>query len=357
MSGDVPNKSDYLRAKTRHRVILTMGIVACAVIGLVSLGVDQYGLTLSDIFRIIGDRMEYGVPSQDDYRVYIEDYLVFNSFIPRMVGVITVGAILAVGGVVMQSTIRNPLADPYTTGISSGALLGVSLFLILDVALIPLSGDVGLAVNAFVFSLIPCSIIIGFSMFRKTTPALIVLIGIATSLLFSAVIAVINYTAAPDDLSKVYEWGIGTMATMGSTAVPFLIVSMMGIIIVMMLFARRINVVSVDDNFARSLGVDATRIRIVCLVMVSLFTSIAVSFVGTIGFIGLVVPHFARMFVGSDNRKLIPMSAVMGALILMLADCLARSLITGGLPVGLITSIIGGPVLLFLLIRMNKSAW
>lgn len=355
---DTCDAEAYKKARKKRIIAFFVVLVSMVIAAILSLEVNQYGMSLGEIFNVISIHINGNVPLRsEDYTGYIKDLMVFDMYIPRAIGCVTIGAILATGGAVMQSIIRNPLADSYTTGISSGALLGVCLFIFYGISFFSLDGEFGKITNAFICSMIPCSLILFFSMFRKTTASMIVLVGIAVSFFISAIITFMNYVASPDQLEEVYEWSIGTLNMIEPISSYYLIPTAIVMVILMTYFGNLINITAMNDNLGMTLGVKSIRVRIISLVLVSLFTTMAVCFVGTIGFIGLVIPHVARMFVGSNCRILIPTSALLGAIILLGADCLARLLMPGGMPVGLITSMIGGPVMLFLLLRMRKDAW
>lgn len=248
------------------------------------------------------------------------------------------------------------MTDAYTTGISSGAMLGVTVYIVLGFSIVDVSYNWNMVVNAFVFSLIPCAGIILVSAFRRITSTMMILIGIGMMYLFSAVTTLIKFTANPDDIETIYEWGVGTLANMSASSMPFLIGSTLVLFIGSMLLAGSITVMSSDDDLTHSLGVDPLRLKVISFVLVSVCTAVAVCFSGTIGFVGLVIPHIARRIVGSNCKYLIPCSAVLGSLLLVSADFLAKQLIIGGLPVGVVTALIGSPVLLYFLTKKLRDS-
>ena len=350
------DKQDYYR-KNRLKIIgILILLVVTAVIGVYSISVTQYYIPFFKAIDILIDHLNHVEPT--NYTEWIEDRLVCEKLVPRAIGGIAVGAILGVCGTIMQSTIRNPLADPYTTGISSGALLGVTLFTIFDISVIPVNDtDLGLIVSAFMFALIPCAIILGISLFKSITSNTMILIGIAVMYVFNAISTLFRYTATDDDVASIYAWAVGSLGKIDWTAVFILVIVFVLIFAFGVIYARKINILSADDRLCKSLGINPSKSRILCLILVAIATAAAVCFVGTIGFVGLVAPHIARIFIGSDNRYLIPASAVVGGCILIAADTYARVATFTGLPVGVITSLIGGPIFLLILLRQRKSAW
>ena len=156
---------------------------------------------------------------------------------------------------------------------------------------------------------------------------------------------------------KIYRWSLGSIAWLDSDSWIILIPSTVIMLIIFMYMSKLVNIASVDDKFATSLGVNSPRTRMICLFIVSVFTSITVSYAGTIGFVGLIIPNVARRVVSSDTRILLPFSAILGGLFLLFSDCIARSVRLGGISVGIITALIGGPVMLYILIKMKKNCW
>jgi iron complex transport system permease protein/cobaltochelatase CobN len=345
-------KDDY-RRKMRLSSIM---IVITAAVAMFSICVSIYPISLMEAYRIICDHLNHIEPTT--YVERLKDSIVWDGFVPRAIAGVLIGAILAVGGTVMQTIIKNPLTDSYTTGISSGALFGVTVFLILGFSIVPgLSGDLGMIVNAFVFALVPAAIIILFSFFRKVTPTVMVLIGIAVMYIFTATTTLLKYVCTEEDLATIYAWSVGTLGKATWDSIPYLLGAFILTFAAMMVQSRALNVMSANDNVALTLGIGPLRIRLVCMLVISLTTAVAVCFTGTIGFVGLVSPHIARIMVGSNERYLIPSSATVGAFMLIASDCLARVVGNTGVPVGVVTALVGGPVFLLILLRQRKSAW
>ena len=330
-------------------------VVAAALTALISVSVSKYHIGTFEALGIISNHLN-GIEPQT-YEEVLKNHIVWEKNVPRAIAGVAVGAILAVGGAVIQTIIRNPITDSYTTGISSGALFGVTIYVILGISILPLAGNTAMIINAFLFALIPAAVVITISIFKKTTPTMMVLIGVAVMYLFTAFTTMLKFSADPDQLEEIYRWNVGTLGEMTWTGVPATVAGMIVILILMMIFSKSFNVMVAGDNAASSLGVNANRVRIFSLIVVSLVTAAAVCFTGTIGFVGLVAPHLSRMFVGSDTKYLIPCSAAAGALMLCASDCLSRVIAPVDLPVGVITALIGSPLFLYFLFRRNKNAW
>lgn len=318
---------------------------------MLTLGFGVYKISLLDSLvtffnHILGNEVN---PEQNHY--------IWDIRLPRALGALITGAGLAVAGAVMQNDFHNPLAEPYTMGISSGAFLGAILAIAFGISLIPLGNLDGAVGNAFIFSLFPLAIILIVSKFRKLTPIAMILTGIAIMFLFSSMCQVILVTSPSETLADAYNWRVGSLNKIRwDSLAPMAIFVGIGIILIMCL-SKQLDVMYAGDRSAQTMGVNANRLRIVSLIIVSLMTAAVVSYTGTIGFIGLVGPHVARIFVGSTNRFLIPASATFGSAFVIFADTIAKVTGVSGLPVGVICSLIGGPLFLYILIKQRKNAW
>ncbi len=351
--------AQYRRKEHRRLLYIVVFIAICVVVAFYSLSVSKFGVTMDDVFNSLVNHLTGNAPQRgtgEQYYIWMLDKVIMDDNMPRAVGGIAVGATLAICGAMMQSITRNPLTDPYTIGISSAALFGVALSLCYGVCVIPVfGGDSAAIVNAFVFALIPATVIIFVSTFKKMSSTMMVLIGIGMMYMFSAFTTFMKFNAEAETLHEIYAWSLGTLSkTDGSTILPlvtaFVLILLFGIVT-----ANKINVMSTGDNMCKSLGVNPTRLRIVCFLVMSVATAVCVCYTGSIGFVGLVAPHIARLFVGSDNKILIPTSAVLGALMVVVSDIIVR-LIPGGLPVGTITALIGSPLFIYFLYRQRKNA-
>lgn len=346
-------KQDYYRASRMKWLFVAFCAVAIVIALVFSLSIGFYDLSFSDCYRILFDHITGNITNEYD------DDIVWNTRLPIGLFAIIVGAVLAMGGAVMQSLLRNPLADPYTMGVSSGALLGASIAIIMGDVLMPsLDTQWTRITMAFMFSLIPVTVILMFSFRRNVTPTKIILIGIAMMYIFSAVVSLIMITSSEETLSEIYSWRVGTLALTKWETIPIPLAICIPCAVVLMMFNRSINVMMSGTNSAHSLGVNPKKTILISTCLVSLMTASVVSFTGTIGFVGLVGPHLARLFVGSDTKHLLPASAFFGGLFLLLANCVARVSGEYGLPVGVVSAIIGCPLFIIILIKMRrKSAW
>lgn len=342
--------ADYRRYQYRKWVFIALCILVTAVVAAFAITVGAYDLSIVQVYSIIFDHITGNITDTD------MDYIVVTLRSPRVVVAIIAGIALAVAGVVMQSTLLNPLADPYTTGISSGASFGATMAMTLGITVA--SGQYAIVLNAFLFSLIPMVAILTVARIKHASPTTMIMAGIAIMYVFNACTTVMMLWADPNDMDAVYEWQVGSVSKNTWDEIPLMLVITVVGTVIMQLLSRKLNVLSTGDESARSLGMNVDQMRTVNLLVVSLMSAAIVSFTGMIGFVGLVAPHIARLFVGPDNRFLIPASAALGAALLVCADLLGRTVIAPSvLPVGVIMSFIGGPMFLWLMLRKRSRMW
>ncbi len=346
---------DHYHSINRRRILIVILLsVLCFVGAILSLGVGLYDISMIDSYitffhHIIGD-----VVNEKD------DLIIYRVRLPRALAAVLVGAVLAIGGSVMQNATNNPLAEPYTMGISSAALLGATFSIAMEFSIIPgVSGQYMTIVNAFIMALIPVAVILVISSFRKLTAVGIILIGIALMYMFGSISQYIMVTSSAESLADIYTWRVGSLGRLEDhfDRLGIMAAITIPISIILMLCSRKLDMMYAGDRNAKSMGLNVKSFRIFVMTLVSLTTAAIVSFTGTIGFVGLVGPHIARVFVGSNNRYLLPCSAAFGAMFLVFADAIAKISGGGGLPVGVISSAIGGPLFLYILVKYNKKVW
>lgn len=332
-------------------------IIVCIALIIVTIGyaltVGDYPIDFWDCYKVIWHHIMGDVPEE----LALQDSIIFSLRMPRIEVAILAGATLAVAGVVMQSTLMNPLADSYTTGVSSGASLGATLSVVLGFSIFNVS-QYGTILNAFVFSLIPMLVIVGISRLKNASPTTMIMGGIAVMYLFNAFTTVFSLMADPDKLSELYKWSVGSLGFAGASDIPIIAAIVIPVMIVMMLMTHRLNALASGDESAKALGIDAEKLRRMCLILVALMTAAVVSFTGLIGFVGLVAPHIVRIFIGADNRYLLPASAVFGALLLIVSDLVGRTVMAPAiLQVGVVMAFLGGPLFLWLILRKKSNVW
>ncbi len=268
---------------------------------------------------------------------------------PRVLFAGTVGAVLSVAGVVFQALLRNPLADPYILGISGGAAVGAIVGILLGAAAVPF-GVSGLAFAGALATLLVIVAVAGSG--RGIRSHTLLLVGVVVNAFFNAVIMFLLAVSDAGDLHSIMFWLMGDLSLARGRDILTVGAALLAGFVVISLYARPLNVIVTGEETARSLGVDPETAKKVLLVSTSLMTGLAVSVSGTIGFVGLMVPHLMRMAFGPDHRLLLPASLFFGAAFLVLADTIARTALAPmELPVGVVTALCGAPYFIYLLRR------
>ena len=339
-------------------------IAICSVGALLLLGYSIYiggtDIEFTRIYELIWNHItghKYPIGSDD----FIDDYVVWKLRLPRAIMAIIAGAGLAVGGAVMQSVMKNPLADPYTTGISSGACFGMAVAIILGIEIGSgtIFADMGGVLNAFLFAVIPMMIIIALNQKIGASPTTLILAGVAISYIFNSLTTLLMMMSDVETLASVYRWQIGSLGNnLSWDSIPLVLFCTVAGSIVLMFLSAKLNILTLGDASAKSLGMNADMMRVVCLFIVSIMVASVVCYCGIIGFIGLIVPHMIRILIDSDNRFVLPASMALGAIFLLSADIIARLLSPiDAIPVGVILSFVGSPIFLYLIIRQKREVW
>lgn len=276
-----------------------------------------------------------------------ESIIISQIRLPRIILAALVGSALAVAGAAMQGLFKNPMADPYVIGISSGAAFGASIAIVVHLSV---------PVFAFLFAAGTAFLVYNIAKKNGRVPVeTLLLSGIAVAAFFSAMTSLVMYLAG-EDLHQIVFWLMGGLwgSDWGkvTVAAPFIFLGTIGIFV----FSRDLNAMLLGEEHAQHLGIEVENVKKILLVLVSLITGIAVAVSGIIGFVGLIIPHIARLVVGPDHRILIPVSALIGAISLVWADTLARTIISPTeLPVGIITAFFGAPFFIYLLRRKRGN--
>ncbi|MBQ7979460.1 MAG: iron ABC transporter permease [Candidatus Methanomethylophilaceae archaeon] len=349
---DVSHMYSEYRASRAKKILAIIVLIAVLLLASIyGLSVGSYPIDFIDVYNIVIDHLLH----LDDPLSSTDERVVWNTRMPRLMFAIVAGAGLAVAGAAMQSMMKNPLADPYTTGISSGASFGAVIAIAFGISIG--STSAGTTILAFFFALVPATVILLLSTFKKTTPSMMILAGLSVMYIFNAMTQYIMLVVDSETMEAAYQWTIGTLSKSSWSTLPImLIVVVLGSFAILSM-TKYLNAMNSGDNYAKTVGVDVKRIRIIILVLVSVIAAAIVSFTGIIGFVGLVAPHITRIFLGSDNKLLIPGSLLVGAVVLVVCDIVAKLFTTTALPIGIVTAFIGGPMFLFLIIRQKKEVW
>ena len=326
--------------------LLLGGVVASAVLGQLPVSPAEVG---GSLLRALGIQNEWA-PSDS----IVESTLWVVRF-PRIAMALVVGAALAVAGAVMQAIFGNPLAEPGVVGVSSGAALGAAIAIVVGISAL---GDGAIALFAFVGGLLATLLVYFVSRANgRTEVVTLLLTGIAVNAFAGAGLAFLLFIADSGSREQIVFWQLGSLnGSRWSEVLIVALVTAVGLTAAIVL-ARPFDLLALGERNARHLGVNVERLRIVSIVIVALLTGVAVAFVGIIAFVGLVVPHAMRMAIGPAHRPLIVASAIGGGVLLVLSDLLARSVVAGGdLPIGLLTSLVGGPFFFYLLFRQRRQS-
>ncbi len=284
--------------------------------------------------------------------------IVWELRMPVILMGLLVGIALGTAGTVMQTILNNPLASPYTLGLSGGAGFGAALAIAFGIGIPYVGYSFLIAVNAFFFSLLVCLLIYLISRLKGATSATMVLTGIALMYLFSSLVSLTQYFVSDQVLQEIVFWLFGSLskATWAGVYTVFAVVLVVCPLITMN--AWKLTALRLGDKSAEGLGIDVKKLRLRLMVYISLLTGVAVCFTGVIGFIGLVSPHMARMIVGEDHRYLLPGSCLIGAILLISSNTVGKIIIAPFiLPVGIVTSFIGVPFFLYLILSKRREFW
>ncbi|HBF31845.1 iron ABC transporter permease [Rhizobium sp.] len=342
-------REQYRALSAKRTLILASLLVALCVSVAVDMALGPARYTLSQVLAAIFS------PESVSNQIRV---VIWDIRMPIAMMAVTVGACLSLAGAQMQTILANPLASPFTLGISAAAGFGAALALVGGVAVFPVAIEFMVPINAFLMAMLASLFIYGVSTMRGVTVETIVLLGIALVFTFNALLSLLEYLASEQALAAVVFWTMGSL-----TKATWMKVAVTGAVLVLCvpLFARRawaLTALRLGDEKAASLGVNVRRLRLETMMLVSLLAAIPVSFVGTIGFIGLVGPHIARMLVGEDQRYFLPGSVICGALLLSVTSVVSKMLIPGAiLPIGVITALVGVPFFFSLIFTNRRRAW
>jgi len=345
----VVQRETYRRLVLRKRLILAglVALLSCSVLLDLALGPASYSFS-----EVLGALFS---PDSASPQVRV---VMWDIRLPVALMAVAVGAALSLAGAQMQTILNNPLASPFTLGISAAAGFGAALGLAFGVALFPLAAQFMVPLNAFIMAMLSALLIHFLSMRRGVTAETIVLLGIALVFTFNALLALVQFFATEQAVAAVVFW---TMGSLTKATWPKLGVICLVIFITLPIFAKRawaLTALRLGDDKAASFGINVRRLRFQTLIMVSLLASFPVAFVGTIGFIGLVGPHIARLLIGEDQRFFLPASLLTGSLILSASSVVSKTLIPGAIfPIGVVTSLIGVPFFISLILGGKKNAW
>ena len=345
----------YRKKKRTKALILLTLLIALLLISFFSIFIGVSNMSFTDGIKAI---LKQGTNSQNR--------IMWNIRIPRIIGAIISGAGLSVAGLIMQSTLGNSMASPSTLGVSNAAVFGANLSIIVFAGGYLLTGNninqyttginpFATSLFALLFSILSILLVLGLCNLKSFSPNVVVLAGIAIGSIWTAATTILQFYATDVGLSAAVIWSFGDLGRL--TYLDDLI--MLIVVIVasgyFLLMSWKYNALLSGDNVAKTIGVNVNLLRFISLFLASLITAVCVSFIGIIGFVGIICPHIMKRIVGQDHRYLIPASLLSGSILLVLADTLSRSIGNGSaLPVGAITSLIGAPFFLYIIFSRKE---
>ncbi|MFW6004295.1 MAG: FecCD family ABC transporter permease [Halodesulfurarchaeum sp.] len=339
----------YVGLRTRRLLVLFGGVLVLAVVAVHALLVGSIELPLSTVIEALGGS---AAP--------MAERVVWQVRLPRILGGALAGAGLAYVGTAMQSILRNPLGAPYTLGISQAAAFGAALSITvtgIESAGGSVFGPYLTTGTAFLVALSSTSVILLLIRFKNASPETLILTGVALGAVFNAGITVIQYLASDTEVAAIVYWTFGDLGRLTWTTVAVMGVGVVASAGYFSFHAWQYTVLDAGDETAASLGIAVERLRVIGMIVGAFATAIVISFVGIIGFVGLVAPHIARKVVGTDERVLLPASGLVGAILLVGADTVARTAFDPlTLPVGVLTAFLGAPLFVYLVIA-GREHW
>lgn len=343
------------QVKLKRKKYIVIGVIlfiALIGIALVSISLGKAEIPIKDIIKIIVGKITLNPGLYSHIKPY-KAAIVWDIRLPRILIGVIVGTGLAVAGTVFQSLLMNPLADPYTIGVSTGAAFGASLIIYINLFI----SSVQIAITPFAFLGAFITLLLVLKIANRggiINSSNLIISGIIVSSILSAGISFLK-NAAGEQVSAIIFWLMGSLASRTwahvMIAYPIIIVA----ILVCVYYSDDLNLLCLGEKDAKGLGVDIDKMRRIFLIMGAMITAVCVSVSGIIGFIGLIIPHLLRFSVTSDNRSLIPLSGLMGGVILVLADNISRVMFTTEVPVGVLTTLLGGPFFIYIFIKRNKQ--
>lgn len=349
-ASDSPALTAYSRVVRKRLQIIILLCALAALTLLFDISTGPASLPIADVWNALTR------PSQADASTAI---IVWQVRLPTALMALLVGMALSLAGAEMQTILDNPLASPFTLGVSAAASLGAALVIILGIGIPFLPSSLLLTGNAFIFALGSVLLLQFMTRRGRGGPAMLVLFGIALVFTFQALLALVQFIASADALQQLVFWGMGSLARSNWMTISTLATVVACVLPFSLMASWRLTALRLGEERARSYGIDVSRLRFFSLFRISLLAATAVAFTGTIGFVGLVGPHIARMLIGEDHRFLLPASALTGATMMSAASIASKVLVPGLLlPVGIVTSLVGLPAFFLLLIRQaNRQEW
>lgn len=334
----------FSRRRARRIALLVLLTIALLLSVFISIIVGQYHIEISQVFSILFEGRG---------KVGAAESVVWNIRIPRIILGIAVGAALGVAGALMQAVFANPLAEPAVIGVTSGAGVGASIAIVFNLTFF---GTSTVALCAFITALITTVLVYHMARYQGRVQVVnLILTGIAINAVAGAIISFMLYLAPTSSREQIIFWQMGSLNAARWHHVNIVLPLVILGFIIAMCINSQLDTLALGDRAAGHVGINVQRLRIIAIGCATLLTAAAVAYAGLIGFVGLIVPHLLRTIIGASNRILIPASALGGAILISIADIVARTIIPfADLPIGIFTALLGGPTFFYLLRRMFK---
>jgi iron complex transport system permease protein len=328
----------------RRRLLIMLVLVLAIVVSLViDFIMGPSGLSLSTLWKTLFD----AAAADPGTRV-----IVWDIRLPYALMAVAVGMSLGLAGAEMQTILNNPLASPFTLGVSSAAAFGAALAIVLGIGIPGIPDQWFISANAFIFALLAALMLDGITRWTRVASSGVVLFGIALVFTFNALVSLMQFIATEDTLQGLVFWTMGSLARASWVKLGVMLLAFLVLLPWSMMSAWKLTALRLGEDRAVSFGIDVRRLRLGTLLRISILSALAVAFVGPIGFIGLVAPHIARLMFGEDHRFYLPASALIGALVLSMASVASKNLVPGVIiPVGIVTSLVGVPFFLSIILR------
>lgn len=333
----------------RHALVLLL----CLSLGLtllVSLTLGKYPISLQEILLFLRQPLP-GAPPMDQAQYELLHNILWDIRAPRLAAAVLIGAALATSGAAFQSMFINPLVSPALLGVLPGASFGAALGMLMS------RGWFGVQLCSFTGGLLAVGLAVGVArLYRGDRLLMLILGGIISGSMFTSLLSIVKYVADPNDqLPAIVYWLMGGLSMADGRTVGFVVLPIGVGVLGLILLARYLNILSMGDEEARSMGVNVSLVRFWLILIATVISALTVVVGGLIGWVGLIIPHIGRMLVGPDNRRLLPVAALIGALYLVVVDDLSRLLLSVEIPLGIITSLLGIPFFALVLKNARKG--
>ena len=340
----------YESDRRRNLLILLLSLGILCVTVLVSFMLGRYAVTPVNVIKILIGQV---IPLPQTWEKIYET-VVLQVRLPRILAALAVGSSLAVAGASYQGLFRNPMVSPDLLGASAGASVGACAMMLFN--------QTGAMVTAGAFVMGIVAVALSYFLSKAVGKGgnmilLLVLCGMTVKTLFTAIVSIIKYLADTEEqLPAITYWLMGSIAKVSYTDLAFFAIPFLIGVVPLMALRWKLNILSFGEDEARSLGIDVKRIRLICIICATLLTASVVSIAGEIGWVGLMIPHLVRFMVGPNNKKLLPMSLIVGATFMLIVDNFCRTMLAYEIPLGVLTSLIGAPFFIFILYKGRSRA-